>query len=264
MKSSPLVTRSQAQAIAQGNAKFVQALFSPESLAGKRNTEAIEIGPNLLMAGRIVEHKPAAPRPLAEVADEIRRQLVRKGAGELAQKAGQEKLALLEQGRSAKEAGLVFGQPVTVNRSQAQPGFSPDALTRIFRLAPESLPKTIGLPNERGGYSVYRVEKVLEPAPADAAKLAAASGGAPRRRTRARALRGRPRSAEGEVRRQDQPGERTQEVTGARRARSEETAAPRGRRSVSDRRKTCYFAQLVAIQRWSSACSRARAGPSSA
>jgi peptidyl-prolyl cis-trans isomerase D len=176
VKSSPLVTRTQAQAIAQGNAKFVQALFSPESLAGKRNTEAIEIGPNLLMAGRIVEHKPAAPRPLAEVADEIRRQLVRKSAGELAQKAGQEKLALLEQGRSAKEAGLVFGQPVTVNRSQAQPGFSPDALTRIFRLAPESLPKTIGLPNERGGYSVYRVEKVLEPAPADAAKLAAASG----------------------------------------------------------------------------------------
>ena len=175
VRSSPLVTRAQAQAIAQGNAKFVQALFSPESLSGKRNTEAIEIAPNTLIAGRITEHKPAAPRPLAEVAEEIRRQLVRKAAGELAQKAGMEKMALLEQGRSPKDAGLVFGAPVPLTRNQAQPGFSPDALARIFRLAPEALPKLIGLANERGGFSVYRVEKVIEPPPPDAAKLAAAS-----------------------------------------------------------------------------------------
>ena len=88
-----------------GNAKFVQALFSPESMPAKRNTEAIEIGPNALMAGRIVEYKPAAPRPFDEVKDEIRRQLVRKAAGEIAQKVGREKLALLEQGKSDKDVG---------------------------------------------------------------------------------------------------------------------------------------------------------------
>ena len=175
VKSSPLVTRTQAQAIAQGSAKFVQALFAPESLQSKRNTEAIEVGPNMLMAGRIVEHKPAAPRALDEVADEIRRQLVRKAANELAHKAGREKLALLEQGRSATDAGVVFGQPVALTRSQVQPGFPPDALSQIFRLAPESLPKYLGLPNERGGFSIFRVEKVIDPPPADAAKLAAAS-----------------------------------------------------------------------------------------
>ncbi|MBK6600610.1 MAG: SurA N-terminal domain-containing protein [Betaproteobacteria bacterium] len=175
VKTSPLVTRTQAQAIAQGSAKFVQALFSPESLQSKRNTEAIEVGPNALMAGRIAEHKPAAPRPLAEVADEIRRQLVRKAAGELAQQAGREKLALLEQGRSAKDAGVAFGKAVPLNRNQAQPGISPEALSRIFRLAPESLPKYLGLPNERGGFSILRVERVIPPQPADAAKLAAAS-----------------------------------------------------------------------------------------
>jgi peptidyl-prolyl cis-trans isomerase D len=153
----------------------VQALFAPESLQSKRNTEAIEVGPNMLMAGRIVEHKPAAPRALDEVADEIRRQLVRKAASELAHKAGREKLALLEQGRSATDAGVVFGQPVALTRSQVQPGFPPDALSQIFRLAPESLPKYLGLPNERGGFSIFRVEKVIDPPPADAAKLAAAS-----------------------------------------------------------------------------------------
>ncbi len=80
--------------------------FSPESIAAKRNTDAIEVGPNALMAARLVEYKPAAPRPFDDVKDEIRRQLVRQGAVELAQKAGREKLALLEQGKSDRDAGV--------------------------------------------------------------------------------------------------------------------------------------------------------------
>lgn len=174
VKTSPLVTRTQAQALALGNAKFVQALFSPESVQGKRNTEAIEVGPNAMMAGRIVEYKPAMPRPFDEVKDEIRRQLLARGASELAQKAGREKLALLEQGKSAKEVGLVFGKPVSLTRNQAQPGFPPDALARIFRLAPEPLPKYVGATNERGGFSIYQVQKVIMPPPPEPAKLSAA------------------------------------------------------------------------------------------
>ena len=48
----------------------------------------MEVAPNTLIAGRIVEYKAAAPRPFDEVKDEIRTQLVRKAAGDLAQKAG--------------------------------------------------------------------------------------------------------------------------------------------------------------------------------
>ena len=120
--TTPFVTRAQVQQLALGNAKFVQALFSPESIQGKRNTEAIEIGPNALMAGRIVEYKPAAPRPFDDVKDEIRRQLVARGASELAQKAGREKLALLEQGKSEKEAGVAFGKPVDAAARPAAAG----------------------------------------------------------------------------------------------------------------------------------------------
>jgi peptidyl-prolyl cis-trans isomerase D len=153
VQTSPLVTRTQAQAIAQGSAKFVQALFSPESLQAKRNTEAIEIGPNALMAARIVEFKPAAARPFDDVRDEIRRQLVRKTASEMAQKVGREKLALLEQGKAA-EAAVTFGKPVTLMRNQAQPGFTPDAMTRIFQADPAKVPQYVGAANERGGFSI--------------------------------------------------------------------------------------------------------------
>jgi len=172
---TPFVTRSQVQQLALGNPKFVQALFSPESIQGKRNTEAIEVGPNALMAGRIVEYKPAAPRAFDEVKDEIRRQLVVRGAAEMAQAAGREKLALLEQGKSDKDAGVAFGKPVALQRSQAQPGFPPEALARIFQASPSKLPTYTGAANDRGGYSIYKLLAVNTPPPGDSAKVDLAS-----------------------------------------------------------------------------------------
>jgi peptidyl-prolyl cis-trans isomerase D len=174
VETTQFVTRSQVQALAMGNARFVDALFSPESVQSKRNTEAIEVGPNALMAGRIVEYRPAAPRPLAEVQEEIRQQLTKRAASELAQKAGLEKLALLEQGKD-REAALTFAKPVTLSRNQPQPGVTPEALKKIFELPSGKVPAYAGAPNERGGYSIYRTEKVIDPPQADPAKLQAAS-----------------------------------------------------------------------------------------
>ena len=173
--TTPLLTRSQVQQLAQGNAKFVQALFSPESIQSKRNTEAMEIGPNALMAGRIVEYRPAAPRPFDEVKDEIRRQLVARAASEQAQKTGQEKLALLEQGRSEKDVGLAFGKPVTLSRTQPAPGYGPDAVNRIFQADSAKLPTYLGAANERGGYSIYKLVSVTTPPSTDPKRMEAAT-----------------------------------------------------------------------------------------
>ena len=49
------------------NAKFLSALFAPDSLERKNNTEAIEFAPGQLVAGRVVKHTPAHPRPFDEV-----------------------------------------------------------------------------------------------------------------------------------------------------------------------------------------------------
>ena len=150
---TPFITRAQAQALGKGNAKFVQALFAPESIQGKRNTEAIEIGPNTLIAARIVEYKPAAPRPFDEVKDEIRRQLTRKAASELAQNAGRAKTRAAERrqgrqgaGRDVRQAG--YGWRAT----RLRPGFPPDALTKIFQASQDKLPAYIGATNERGDF----------------------------------------------------------------------------------------------------------------
>jgi peptidyl-prolyl cis-trans isomerase D len=174
VQTSPLVTRAQAQAIAKGNQKFVDALFSPDSVQTKRNTEAMEVTPGTLMAGRIIEHKASVPRPFEQVKDEIKLQLARKQASELAQKAGQEKLARLRAGKADKDTGVSFAKPQAVTRNEVGPAMPPDGLKAVFQLDPGKLPAYAGAPNEKGGFSIYRVTKVIDPPPADAATLTSA------------------------------------------------------------------------------------------
>ena len=163
VKTTPMLTRAQVQALAQNSPKLVQAVFSAESLQAKRNTEALEVAPNTLMAARVIDYKPATTRPFDDVKVDIRRQLERNAASELAQKTAKEKLALLEQG---KDAGLSFGKPVTLTRNQAQPGFPPDALIKIFQANASKLPAYVGAPAERGSFSIYKMTQVVTaPAP---------------------------------------------------------------------------------------------------
>ena len=174
VETTQLMTRPQIQAIGLGNAKFVQALLSPESIQAKRNTEAIEIAPNVLIAGRIVEYKPATPRPFDQVADDIRKLLVRKAASELAQKAGAEKLALLQSGKADTAAGLTFAKPVSVSRNPPPPGFSSEALTRIFQADAAKLPAYVSAVDDSGGYSIYKVLKVTDAPTTDTGRVTVA------------------------------------------------------------------------------------------
>ena len=174
IQTSPLVTRAQAQEIANGSAKLVQALFSPESVAAKRNTDAIEIGNGAMMAARIIDYKPSAVRPFAEVKAEIHKQLVQQAASDLAKKAGREKLALLEAGKSDKEAGLTFSKPALLMRNRPQQGFTNEGITRIFQADPTKLPVYVGTPSDGGGFAIYRLVKVITPTDVDQAKVAAA------------------------------------------------------------------------------------------
>jgi peptidyl-prolyl cis-trans isomerase D len=161
------------QALARNNQKLVQAIFSPDSLQAKRNSDAIEVAPSTLMAARVTEYKPASPRPFDDVKAEIRRQLEQKAASERAMAAGKAKLEVLQQG---KDAGVSFGKPVTLTRNQPQPGVPAAALGAIFQVDASKLPGYTGSANERGGYSLYRVERVMTPPPADAAKVTAFAG----------------------------------------------------------------------------------------
>ncbi|CAN7314751.1 SurA N-terminal domain-containing protein [Pseudoduganella sp. LjRoot289] len=162
------VTRNPSPALGAApynNAKFLTALFSSDSLKNKRNTEAVEVAPATLVAGRIVEFKPAAKRPLAEVDAAIRQRVTAEEAVKLARKEGEAKMA------AAKAAGSAegFGPAQLVSRTEGK-GLNPQVLGEIMKADAAKLPAYVGVEVPGMGYSVYRIGKVQQPANQDAAR----------------------------------------------------------------------------------------------
>ncbi|TFV98630.1 peptidylprolyl isomerase, partial [Oxalobacteraceae bacterium OM1] len=71
--------------------KFLAALFSDEAVKNKHNTEAVEVAPNTLVAGHVVEYKPVTKKPFAEVEAVVRERVTQTEAASLAKKAGEAK-----------------------------------------------------------------------------------------------------------------------------------------------------------------------------
>jgi len=138
------------------NAKLFGALFGDDAVKNKRNTEAVEVAPNTLVAARVLEHKPAAVKGLDEVKADIRARLVREGASKLAQEAGEAKLAELQQG---KDGGVAWSGVQTASRV-APAGLPPMAAKALFKLPAGKLPGYTGVKLPDGSYALYKLVTV--------------------------------------------------------------------------------------------------------
>jgi len=147
------------------NAKFLTALFSNDAIKNKRNTEAVEVSPSVLVSGRVVEFRPAAKRPLAEVEAQIRQRVTLEEAGRLARAAGEAKLAAVK----ASGDATGFAAPTTVSRTK-EPSVNREAALAVLKADVTKLPVYIGVEVPGQGYGVYRIGKVSQPAQADQAR----------------------------------------------------------------------------------------------
>jgi peptidyl-prolyl cis-trans isomerase D len=146
------------------NAKFLEALFAPDTIRNKRNTDAIETAPNQLVSGRIVEYAPAHTLSLSEVKDKVRQQVAAKQASALAHKEGEARVAELKK----EPTQALPGEPVIVSR--AQPKDLPrQVIDAALAADTATLPAVVGVDLGDGGYAVLRVTKVLgrDPVAAD-------------------------------------------------------------------------------------------------
>jgi peptidyl-prolyl cis-trans isomerase D len=141
--------------------KFLDAVFGADSLRNKRNTDALEVGPNQLIAARVTQHQPARIVPFADVKDAARERLVDTLAAALARKEGEARVAALR-----ANAAEVLPNTLTVSRSNAQ-GMPKALLDPLMRADASKLPVVIGLDLPGQGYVVMRVTQVLprEPMP---------------------------------------------------------------------------------------------------
>jgi peptidyl-prolyl cis-trans isomerase D len=154
---------SAAQAGPLGHPKLLAALFSPDAVKERRNTDAVEVSPGVLIAARVLEHQPATERAFEEVKAEVETRYRREEATKLARKDGEAKLAALRKG---EDAGAKWSTAKSVSRLDPQ-GIEKEALAKIMQAAPDRLPAFVGVPLGSGGYALYRVAKLLagEPRP---------------------------------------------------------------------------------------------------
>lgn len=145
--------------------KVLQAVFSEDALKNKRNTAAIEVATNTLLAARVVEYKPAVAQPLSEVSAGIRQKLERQQTAELAAQEGRK---LLEQLQRGEKAGVTWKAVQSTTRNQRS-GIDPMLLQEVFRADIGKLPAYVGV-NGQNGYLLARIDAVKDPALIDEAK----------------------------------------------------------------------------------------------
>ena len=150
-----------------GSPKFLSALFGPDAVEKKRNTEATETGPSQLASGRIVKYTPARTLPFAEVKERVRERLVATGGAELAKKEGMARLAEWK----ANPAAAQLQAATTVSREDAQKQ-PPGLVEAALRADPAALPAFVGVDLGPQGYAVVKVVKIVprEPPTAEASK----------------------------------------------------------------------------------------------
>lgn len=173
-----------------GEAVVREALFSVDVLQDGRNSDPVRINDDHVVVVRVADHHPAEPKPLADVASEVRQQLIAERATELAQEKAE---AVLESARAGKTLadvaaaeGLTFrDESVTYRRT---PDISARYAEALFSAAYPAEEATLAMASvENGDYVVFRLNEVL---PGNYAGLTASE-----QETRQRSLRQREASA---------------------------------------------------------------------
>jgi len=141
------------------NEKLLTALFSPDSVEKKNNTEAVETAPNQLVAARVLTHRPAHTLALEEVKAQVISQLKSQKAQALAKQDGEKALA------DGKATGAVKLQPaIVVSRDKPQM-LHPKELSAVLRADTATLPTWVGVDLGAQGYAVMKLLRSLDREP---------------------------------------------------------------------------------------------------
>jgi peptidyl-prolyl cis-trans isomerase D len=133
--------------------RLLEAVFGNDALKNKRNTNAVDVGPNQLAAARVVEYLPARTLPLTEVNAKALDLVKAEQAVALARKDGAARLA---------STSAELPQQAVVSRAKPE-GLDRKALDAVLRADATKLPARVGVDLDGQGYMVVSIEKVLPP-----------------------------------------------------------------------------------------------------
>ena len=155
------------------NAAVLTHSFDPELIQSGQNSDAIDLGQNHIVVLRVIGHKPAQTRPLAEAREQVLTDLRQKKAAARAEQSGQAILAGLKAGQpdSALETALEVEWSAVEGVKRDDVLVSRAILRHAFRLGkPENgQPVMTGAALGSGDYALVVVTAAQEgeAAPAD-------------------------------------------------------------------------------------------------
>lgn len=164
VKSTGLFGRKGGEGVA-ANPKVVAAAFSDDVLVQGNNSGLIDLGNNHSLVLHVDRHVPAAPKPLAEVRDDIHQKIIDDRVVAIEKKQANEAVARLKKGESMDAvAQALRANIVTVPGAMRHAQLPAPLLTEAFLLPhPTSdQPQYAAVDMQDGRYAVLAVDKVQD------------------------------------------------------------------------------------------------------
>lgn len=137
IQTTPLFGRDGAKTGLAANPKVVKAAFSDIVLVQGNTSDPIDLGNDHMVVIHINKHVPAAPKPLTEVSDQIRRDIIQQRVDASAKAIAEAAFAKLQGGDRldalAQAAGQTVQRKTDVLRNDGN--IDPDLLKAVFELA---------------------------------------------------------------------------------------------------------------------------------
>ena len=152
------------------NPKIIAAAFGSDVLNDRNNSEVLELAPDHYVVLRVKEHQPAAPKPLADVRDEVVANLKRERAIAAANNVAKELTQAISQGetfeQAAEKRGFSVKEVEKATRNNA--AVANEVVRTAFAMARPSKEKSTSLQvatTANGDVAVVQLQEVLEGAP---------------------------------------------------------------------------------------------------
>ncbi|MCG7543115.1 peptidylprolyl isomerase [Pseudoalteromonas sp. MM17-2] len=165
VQTTPWLARGQLSA-PLNEANVQAAIFSPDLLEDRVNSEVLDLGNEHVIVVRIADHKPAATKPLAEVSEQIKQTLIAEKATAKAKEQGEELFAQLQSGTSlnaiAQQAGVEMQSEDALNRRSFS--VAPALVEQVFKLAhPQDEPVVDMVELNNGNIALVALKSVNTP-----------------------------------------------------------------------------------------------------
>ncbi len=158
VQTTDWLSREEGAKYFKNSTQLMNQVFSDTVLKEKRNTEAVEVAPNNLIAARVVDYQPEAPKTFDDVKEGIEAVLKLEAAMKLAEEKGKAILAKLEAGE--EESTLEWIPEVTVDRKNAQ-GLTEPVMNQVFKINASKLPAFAGFTDGNRAFVLVKVSNVI-------------------------------------------------------------------------------------------------------